>query len=54
VADEAKQAEISIMALLNHYQSRNNPTFFEVLQGQNYEEPESDPEIESDAGFDFE
>jgi hypothetical protein len=42
------------MALLNHYHSRNDSTFFQDLQGQHYQEPESDPEVESDPGLDFE
>ena len=42
------------MALLNHYHSRNNLTFFKDIQAEHYEEPESEPEIESDAGIDFE
>ena len=39
------------MALLNHW---NDSTFFQDIQGKHYQEPESDPEIESDAGLDFE
>jgi hypothetical protein len=41
-------------ALLNHYQSRNDPTFFKDIQGEHYEDPEGDPEIETDVGIDFE
>jgi hypothetical protein len=42
------------MALLNHYKSRNNPTFFKEILGEHFEEPESDLKIESDLGIDFE
>jgi hypothetical protein len=42
------------MAMLNHYHSRNESTFFQDLQGIHYQEPESDPEIESETGLDFE
>ena len=42
------------MALLNHYHSRNDSTFFQDIQEEHYQDPESDPEIEFDAGLDFE